>query len=418
MKRITKNSEVRQGIVDRLVLDIPEIVGRELHEIVVGAGMSVLAKMLEAEREKLCGPRYVHSTTRRASRGGTTKAELALGGRRVSVQRPRVIGQNGREIGLHTWELLAGDDALHKRAVEQMVLGVSTRKYHRSLEDVDVKTRGTSKSAVSRRFVALTQAQLDEMMEADLKRIDLAVLMIDGIVFDSHVVLIALGIDVNGEKHVLGMHEGATENGAACTALLTNLRERGMSTDHSILVVIDGGKALRKAVGDVLGKKAVVQRCQVHKCRNVVEHLPDSMQANTKHVIRQAYKTKEIARARRQLDNLARALEKDYPSAAASVREGLEETLTIKKFRLPDALMRTLSTTNAIENLNGGIRRVCRRVTTWKGGTMILRWVGASLTEHARGFRRLRGHAGMGALVAALRARDGADAVAQHRKSA
>ena len=386
--------------------------------IVVGAGMSVLAKMLEAEREKLCGPRYVHSTTRKASRGGTTKAELALGGRRVSLQRPRVIGKDGREIGLHTWELLAGDDALSKRAVEQMVLGVSTRKYRRSLEDVDVKTRGTSKSAVSRRFVALTQAQLDAMMKADLKRIDLAVLMIDGIVFDGHVVLIALGIDVEGEKHVLGMHEGATENGAACTALLTNLRDRGMSTEHSILVVIDGGKALRKAVGDVLGKKAVVQRCQVHKCRNVVEHLPDAMQANTRNVIRQAYKTKEIDRARRQLNNLARALEKDYPSAAASVREGLEETLTIKKFRLPDALVRTLSTTNAIENLNGGIRRVCKRVTTWKGGTMILRWVGASLTEHARGFRRLRGHAGMRALVAALRARDGIDAVAQHRKAA
>ena len=248
MKRITKKSEVRQGIVDQLVLDIPDIVGRELHEIVVGAGMSVLAKMLEAEREKLCGPRYVHSTTRKASRGGTTKAELALGGRRVSLQRPRVIGKDGREIGLHTWELLAGDDALSKRAVEQMVLGVSTRKYRRSLEDVDVKTRGTSKSAVSRRFVALTQAQLDAMMKADLKRIDLAVLMIDGIVFDGHVVLIALGIDVEGEKHVLGMHEGATENGAACTALLTNLRDRGMSTEHSILVVIDGGKALRKAV--------------------------------------------------------------------------------------------------------------------------------------------------------------------------
>ena len=171
-----------------------------------------------------------------------------------------------------------------------MVVGVSTRKYARSLEDVDIKTRGTSKSAVSRRFVALTQAQLDDMMEANLKGIDLIVLMIDGIVFSDHVVLVALGIDVDGRKHVLGMHEGATENGPACTALLTNLRDRGMATNRSILIVIDGGKALRKAVGDVFGKKALVQRCQVHKCRNVVEHLPDTMQANTKRVIRQAYK--------------------------------------------------------------------------------------------------------------------------------
>lgn len=417
MKKITKKSEERQG-VQQLVLEIPEIVGRELHELVVGAGMSVLAKMLEAEREKLCGPRYVHSTTRKASRGGHSNAELALGGRRVALKRPRVIGRDGHEVKLQTWGLLASDDALNERAVEQMVVGVSTRKYARSLETVDVKTRGSSKSAVSRRFVALTEARLDEMMVARLEHLDLAVLMIDGIVFSEHVVLVALGIDVEGNKHVLGMHEGATENGPACTALLTNLRERGMPTDRSTLVVIDGGKALRKAVGDVFGKKALVQRCQVHKCRNVVEHLPETMHTNTKKVIRQAYKTKELDRARRQLENLARALEKDYPSAATSMREGLEETLTIKKFRLPDALTRTLSTTNPIENLNSGIRRVCKRVTTWKGGTMILRWVGAALVEHSGGFRRLRGHAGMRSFVAALRARDRADGVDQQKKVA
>ncbi len=417
MKKITKKSEERQG-VQQLVLEIPEIVGRELHELVVGAGMSVLAKMLEAEREKLCGPRYVHSTTRKASRGGHSNAELALGGRRVALKRPRVIGRDGHEVKLQTWGLLASDDALNERAVEQMVVGVSTRKYARSLETVDVKTRGSSKSAVSRRFVALTEARLDEMMVARLEHLDLAVLMIDGIVFSEHVVLVALGIDVEGNKHVLGMHEGATENGPACTALLTNLRERGMPTDRSTLVVIDGGKALRKAVGDVFGKKALVQRCQVHKCRNVVEHLPETMHTNTKKVIRQAYKTKEFDRARRQLENLARELEKDYPSAATSMREGLEETLTIKKFRLPDALTRTLSTTNPIENLNSGIRRVCKRVTTWKGGTMILRWVGAALVEHSGGFRRLRGHAGMRSFVAALRARDRADGVDQQKKVA
>lgn len=418
MKRIAKKSDVRQGVVQQLVLDIPEIVGRELHEMVVGAGMSVLAKMLEAEREKLCGPRYAHSRERTASQGGHANSELALGGRHVSVKRPRVIGADGREVKLRTWEMLAGDDALHERAVEQMVVGVSTRKYARSLEPVDVKTRGTSKSTVSRRFVALTQAKLDEMMAARIEQLDLAVLMIDGIVIDHHVVLVALGIDVEGGKHVLGMHEGATENGVACTALLTELRDRGMHTDRSILVVIDGGKALHKAVVDVFGKKALVQRCQVHKCRNVVEHLPDSMHANAQRVIRQAYKTKEIDRARRQLENLARALEDEYPSAAASVREGLEETLTIKAFKLNDDLNRTLSTTNAIENINSGIRRVCKRVTTWKGGTMILRWVGTALVEHSRGFRRLRGHAGMRAFVIALRARDVAEGVAQQRKSA
>jgi len=416
MKKITKKSEVRQG-VEQLVLDIPEIVGRELHELVVGAGMSVLAKMLEAEREQLCGPRYEHSSTRSASRAGHAPGELSLGGRRAQVRRPRVRGVDGSEIKLRTWEMFAGDDVLNQRAVEQMVIGVSTRKYARSLEPVDnVKTRGTSKSAVSRRFVALTEKQLEQVMTADLTRADLAVLMIDGIHMGDHVVLVALGIDVDGTKHVLGVHEGATENATACKDLLAKLAERGLRTDQSVLVVIDGSKALINAVRATFGDKALIQRCQVHKMRNVVDYVPDGMHDNVRRAMRQAYRMKEVDRARTQLKNLARALEKEHPSAAASINEGLEETLTVKALRLPEALERTLSTTNPIENIQSGIRRVCKRVTTWKGGSMILRWVGAALVEHRRGFRRLRGHAGMRALVAALRARDGA--VAQHRKAA
>lgn len=417
MKKIVKKSEVRQG-VQQLVLDMPEIVGRELHELVVGAGLTVLARMLEAERDRLCGPRYAHAPSRTASRAGTARAELALGGRRVSVRRPRVRSTDGGEVRLATWDALAGTDALNERAVEQMVVGVSTRKYSRSLEPVDVKTRGTSKSAVSRRFVALTQARLDEAVNAPLGHVDLVVLMIDGIALGDHVVLVALGIDADGKKHVLGFHEGATENATACTTLLANLCERGMRTDRSTLVVIDGSKALRRAVANVFGKKAIVQRCQVHKMRNVVEHLPDEMHASVKNALRQAYRTREIDRARRQLENLARSLEDKHPSAAASIREGLDETVTIRRFDLPDALVRTLSSTNAIENIQGGIRRVCKRVTTWKGGGMVLRWVGAALVEHARGFRRLRGCAGMSTLVEGLRALDVVQPVAQHRKAA
>ena len=417
MKKVTRKPEEHQR-VQQLVLDIPEVIGRELHELVIGAGMNVLARMLEAEREKLCGPRYTHSSSRTATRGGHAPGELALGGRRVSVSRPRVRGVDGREVALRTWETFAGADALNERALEQMVIGVSTRKYGRSLEDVDLKTRGTSKSAVSRRFVALTQARLDEMMKVDLSKIELAALMIDGIAVGEHVVLVALGIDVAGGKHIFGIHEGATENAAACTALLGNLRERGMRTDHTVLVTIDGSKALRKAVTAVFGKKAVVQRCQVHKSRNVVDHLPDSMHASVKDAMRQAYKAKGFAAAHRLLENLARSLQKDHPSAAASIREGLEETLTIKRFKLPDALARTLSTTNAIENVNSGIRRVCKRVTTWESGTMVLRWVGAAVVEHARGFRRVRGHAGMDLLVAALRALDAVPVVAEQEMAA
>jgi transposase-like protein len=418
MKKIERKPEGRQG-AQQLVLDIPEIVGCELHEMVVGAGMSVLAKMLEAERERLCGRRYAHSTSRTTSRAGHVTGELALGGRRVSVMRPRVRTAEGREARLRTWTAFANEDVLNRRAVEQMVIGVSTRKYARSLEPMDVKARGMSKSSVSRRFVALTQTRFDEMMRASLAGVDLAALMIDGVAIDNHVVLVALGIDTSGKKQVLGLHEGATENATACTELLAGLRTRGMRTDRSVLVVIDGSKALRKAVSDVFAAKAVVQRCQVHKMRNVVDHLPEDMHATTRTAMRQAYKTKSLARAHEQLENLARALEDEYPSAAASIREGLDETLTMKRLgRLPNALVRTLSTTNPIENIQSGIRRVCRRVTTWKGGRMILRWVGAAIVEHGRGFRRLQGCAGMPKLVAALRAIDDNVALDQHRKAA
>jgi transposase-like protein len=325
---------------------------------------------------------------------------------------------DGHEVPLATWDAFDNDDALNKRAVEQMVIGVSTRKYRRSLEVVDVKTRGTSKSAVSRRFVAMTQAKLDDMLKADLKHIDLAVLMIDGIHVDAHVVLVALGIDTDGKKHVLGFHEGATENANACKTLLANLSERGMRTDRSIFVAIDGSKALRKAVGDVFGDRAVVQRCQLHKRRNVADHLPDAMRKRIDTAMAEAYRSKDPKKAKKLLQNLARVLEVKHPSAAASLREGIDETLTIMAFKLDPALVRCLSTTNPIENIQGGIRRVCRRVTTWRGGSMILRWVGAALIEHGRGFRRLRGHAGMTKLVAALRARDSNGGVAQHVRAA
>ena len=241
------------------------------------------------------------------------------------------------------------------------------------------------------------------MLAADLSKLDLAVLMIDGIHIDEHVVLVALGIDVKGRKHVLGLHEGATENATAATTLLTNLRERGMKTDVRLLVVVDGAKALHKAVTDVFGENAVIQRCQVHKRRNVTEHLPEAMRERIDRAMAQAYGAGSVDKAKRQLKNIANVLECDHPSAAASLREGLDETLTVLRFGLSPALLKTLSTTNPIENIQGGLRRVCRRVSRWRGGSMILRWVGAALVEHSRGFRRLKGYVDMPKLLAALR---------------
>ena len=378
-----------------------------LHDAVVTAGMTVLGAMLEEDRARLCGPRYAHDPQRQASRAGHAEGELAMGGRRVRMRRPRVRGADGREVPLETWERFAEADPLTPRAVEQMVLGVSTRNYARSIEPAPphVPSRGTSKSAVSRRFVAATREKLTETMSRDLSGLAICATMIDGIHVGDHLVLAALGIDESGEKHVLGLYEGATENETVCTALISDLTSRGLRTDRSLLFVIDGSKGLAKAIRAVYGKRAIIQRCQVHKRRNVEDHLPEDMRKNVGRTISTAYKCGDASRAKRMLEALARQLERKHPSAAASLREGLDETLTVLRFGLPHGLMRTLATTNPIEFLNSRIRKTTHNVTRWDG-TMVLRWVALACHEASKTFRRLRAYVAMPKLVAALRAHD------------
>jgi transposase-like protein len=230
--------------------------------------------------------------------------------------------------------------------------------------------------------------------------------MIDGIHVGEHLVLVALGIDEKGEKHVLALHEGATENATTCTALLNGMVARGLSTERTMLFVIDGGKGLLKAIRSVFGVRTFIQRCQLHKRRNVEEHLPENRRKNVGATMVAAYRCTDAARAKRMLEALARQLERKHPSAAASLREGLDETLTVLGFGLPDGLLRTLATTNPIEFLNGRIRKTTHNVTRWESGQMVLRWLAQATHEAARTFRKLRGHKGMPKLVAALRAHD------------
>jgi transposase-like protein len=289
-----------------------------------------------------------------------------------------------------------------------MVVGVSTRKYGRSLEAVPptVAARGTSRSAVSRRFVAATQGQLEAFLARPLDGIDLLVLMIDGVHFAEHVILVAVGIDAQGTKNVLGTWEGATENAASCRELLSNLIERGLDLERELLVVIDGGKALAKAVHETLGRKVKIQRCQVHKKRNVLDQLPEALKRGVGNKITAAYRCGDVHQARRLLNHLARELEASHPGAAASLREGLDETLTVMEMELPRALERTLSSTNVIENFMGTARRVSRNVKHWRSGSMILRWITAAALEAERGFHRVRGHVALAKLRRALKEPD------------
>src|ERR1700737_2522002 len=276
-----KQGDAQEAMALALLTGVVATVREGLQELVVRSGLAAVGAMLELDREALCGPRYAHSV-HAAHRAGHAVGELAMGGRRVEMKRPRVRSLDGRELPLSTWERFSGLDPLSGRAYEQMLVGVATRRYARSLEPLgaSVKSRGTSKSAVSRRFVAATAARVEEQLERPLGDLKLAALMMDGIHFGEHVVLVALGIDESGHQHVLGMREGATENAATCTELMANLVERGLETGRSLLVVIDGGKALAKAVRAVLGKRALVQRCQVHKKRNVLDQLPERMRAS------------------------------------------------------------------------------------------------------------------------------------------
>lgn len=379
----------------------------ELMELAVASGLKVLQTMLEADRTAICGSRYQHQTDRVASRAGTVPSEVVLGGRKVQMRRPRVRA-DGHEVALPTFEAFADTDPLNRRVVEQMLIGVATRQYGRSLEPTgtDIRTRGTSKSAVSRRFVAKTKSQLAAWRSTAFDALDLVALLIDGVHIGEHCIVVALGIDKTGAKHALGLWDGSTENAAVCQSLLADLQGRGLRTDRSLLVILDGSKALHKAVIQTFGSAALMHRCQVHKLRNILEHLPEGQRPWVRAIVARAYKQTEVAPARRLLQDLARRLEDRYPSAAASVREGLDETLTVITLGLSERLRQSLATTNAIESLISRTRHVKRNVKRWRGGQMVLRWTAAAVLEAVTGFRRLKGHKDMPKLVAALRARD------------
>jgi putative transposase len=372
-------------------------------------GMVALSELLAVEAAQIAGPKGKHADGRTHHHWGTSATPLCFGGRNVSIAYPRVRRRGrgkGREVVLPSIEALREGDPLSARVAEQVVLGVSTRGYERSLEPVDesIASRGASKSNASRALVETTAEKLAAFVSRQLDDVDLVAMFIDGIDFAGHSVIIALGVTIDGTKTPLGIWAGSTENSVVATALLSNLVERGLRVADSMLFVIDGGKAIRKALRDVFGDRAIVQRCQVHKARNVKGHLSESRRAYVARQMRDAYASTTFSTAKKKLMQLASWLEKNgEDSAAASLREGLDETLTVLRLDLPPTLRRTFATTNAIENMNGSLRRIARNVKRWRDEKMIRRWVALGIVEAQKGFRRVKGHKDMALLVAALR---------------
>jgi transposase-like protein len=412
---VTKNYQTKTTQTSALA--VPEQVSVAMEEIAedmregllalaVGAGLQVMQQLMEADVTAACGAKGKHNPDRAASRHGTEAGSVTLGGRRVPVTRPRVRATDGTgEVAVPAYELFNSTELLGKMAMERMLGGLSTRRYPVGLEPVggavEEASRSTSKSAVSRKFVAMTEHALGDLLVADLSELDLVALMIDGVHFADHLCVVALGIDVDGTKHPLALVEGSTENTTLVRGLLVGLRERGLDVTQPILAVLDGAKALTAAVKEVFDHP-VLARCQIHKLRNVRDHLPEKMRGPVTKRMRAAYHADSALEAQALLEELARELDKTHPGAAGSLREGLAETLTVLRLDLPPTLARTLRSTNAIESMIGICREHAKNVKRWRDGQMALRWCAAGMVQARTQFRRVNGHLHLPALRAAL----------------
>ena len=407
----------RTATADRAQLVLPEQVtvavaelaqaAREgLLALAVGTGLQVLQAMLDQDVARLVGPKGRHNPGRTAGRHGSEPGQVTLGGRRVRIRRPRVRAADGtREVPVLTYQAFAATELLDQLALGRMLAKLSTRRYRVGLEpvgtDVERAAAGTSKSAVSRRFVARTEHALAELLAQDLSTLELVALLVDGIRVAEHCCVVALGLTLDGTKVPLALAEGATENATVVTDLLVGLRDRGLEVTRPILVVLDGAKALRRAVTDVFDHP-VVQRCQLHKLRNVSDRLPDALGSTVAKRMRAAYHLADPLVAEAELEGLARSLERSHPGAAASLREGLAETLTITRLGVPPTLARTLRSTNTIESMIEICRDHAANVKRWQDGQMVLRWMAAGMGEAATQFRRVNGYLHLPALRVAL----------------
>ena len=392
--------EVYQRTKDKVkemvsIIDVEGLVKKAsegLLSLSVGLGLEVMGQLLEKEVEAYAGVKGKHEPDRKAYRHGTEKTKVVMGGQKMAAQRPRVrsLETNG-ELPLKVLSEFQKEDPLNEAILMRLIAGVSCRKYERTLEEKGETSSCTSKSEISRRFISGMKASMEEFFSRRLEGSYPAILM-DGMGLGKMTVIAAMGIRQDGSKQMLGLIEGGTENTQVVKALLEDLIERGLDTNEARLYVLDGGKALAKAVKDTFGEKALVQRCQVHKKRNVLSHVPESEKSDISRRMTEAYQEFEFKEALRKLERIGTRLEYRYPAAQASLYEGLEETLTVHRLKVPGLLRQTLSNTNAMESANSVCAGIIRRVTHFKTGEIALRQAAAGFMEAERSFRRIKGY--------------------------
>ena len=403
-----------RSLLERLVGNVDEQLGlfaermREgLLAASVAIGLEVMSELQEVEVAELAGPKGKHDPGRRAYRHGSEAGRVTLGGRRVPVSRPRVRSLEGAEVRLESYDTFASVDLLADRMVASLLAGLSGRRYEQVLEPVgrqlEATSSGTSQSSVSRRFIAATAERLAEFRSRPLDGERWLIVFVDGFDFAGHTMVGALGVTADGSKVPLGVVEGSTENASVVRGLITNLRDRGLDASDGVLFVLDGGKALAKATLEVFGDQAVIARCRLHKERNVLDHLPEAERPWVRRKLRAAWANPDASEAEAALTALARQLEKVNPDAAASLREGLADTLTVTRLAITGSLLKTVMSTNPMESMIEIVREHARNVKHWQGGDMRLRWAAAGMLTASTQFRRVKGYRQLPLLTAALR---------------
>jgi transposase-like protein len=376
----------------------------------VGVGLRVVHELMEAEVTEIVGPKGKHDSERTASRHGHEDGSMTLGGRRVPVSRPRIRSvDDERELPVASYRYFADRDPLQRAVMDRMLAGVSTRKFARVGEpvgeEVERTATSTRKSTVSEMFIEKTRTALEELMARRLDDVRLAVMMLDGLEIAERVHVVALGVTTEGVKVPLGLWEGSTENATLARSLLADLVDRGLDPGQAILFVLDGGKALRRAIKDVFGEYALVHRCHRHKERNVLDLLPERDRPRVRGRIRGAWALKNAVTAEQQLEVLASELDRSWPDAGASLREGMAETLTLMRLGITGKLAKTLSSTNPIESMIEIVRHTQRNVKRWQDGDMRKRWTAAGMLQAEQQFRRVIGYTDLSKLVIAIERR-------------